>query len=105
MKRYLDRSESLEVDIEELEKNLLGPNEQDVDIRYLALQARGSSSGAGQDSTSQNTFSREEENWRETMPCQTCCCLLRRLVLFQDEAVAALSNASPCSLEHTNCSS
>ena len=36
MKHYLDRSESLEVDMEELEYYLLGPNDLDVDIRFLA---------------------------------------------------------------------
>ena len=40
-KRYLDRSESQGVDIGELEYYLLGPSELDVDIRYLALHARG----------------------------------------------------------------
>ena len=34
MKHYFDRSESLEVDIDEFECCLLGPNELDVDIRY-----------------------------------------------------------------------
>ena len=41
MDHYLDRSESLEVGIEELEYYLLGPEELDVDIRHIALNARG----------------------------------------------------------------
>ena len=41
MKHYLDRCESLEVDIEELEYYLLGPDEPRVDIRFFALNARG----------------------------------------------------------------
>ena len=38
---YLHRSESLEVDIEELQDYLLGPEELDVDVRHIALNARG----------------------------------------------------------------
>ena len=41
MEHYLSRSESLEVDSEELEYYLLGPEESDVDIRHIALVARG----------------------------------------------------------------
>ena len=41
MKRYLDRCESLEVDTEELEYNLLAEDELDVDTRHMALNARG----------------------------------------------------------------
>ena len=37
-KHYLDRSKGLEVDIEELEYYLLGPNELDVDMRCLDAQ-------------------------------------------------------------------
>ena len=38
---YQHRSESLEVDIEELQDYLLGPEELDVDVRHIALNARG----------------------------------------------------------------
>ena len=38
---YLDRCESSEVDIEELEYLLLALNEPNVDIRHMALHARG----------------------------------------------------------------
>ena len=41
MKRYLERSESLEVGVGEFEYFLLRPSELDVHIRYLALHARG----------------------------------------------------------------
>ena len=41
MEHYLDRCESLEVNIEELEYYLLDPDELDVDIRHIALNARG----------------------------------------------------------------
>ena len=41
MNQYLDRSASLKVGIGELEYYLLGPNESDVDIRYLAVHTRG----------------------------------------------------------------
>ena len=41
MGHYLDTSQCLAVDIEELECNLLGPDESDVDIRCIALYARG----------------------------------------------------------------
>ena len=41
MEHYLDRSQSLEVDIEELEYYLLGPEQLDVDVRLIALNARG----------------------------------------------------------------
>ena len=41
MELYLDRSESLEVDVVKLEGSPLGPDEQDVDIRHIALNARG----------------------------------------------------------------
>ena len=41
MGHYLDTSQCLEVDIEELECYLLGPDESDVDIRCIALYARG----------------------------------------------------------------
>ena len=40
MKHSLDRCESLEVFIEELEYDLLGPDEIDVDIKHIALKAR-----------------------------------------------------------------
>ena len=40
---YLDRSERLEVDIEELDNYLLGPEELDVDIRHIALTRRKAS--------------------------------------------------------------
>ena len=45
MEHYLKRSESLDVEIEELECYLLGPNELDVDITYLALHEENSSKG------------------------------------------------------------
>ena len=41
MEHCLDRSESLEVDIEDLEYFLLGPEELDVDMRHIVLNARG----------------------------------------------------------------
>ena len=41
MVQYWDRSESLEEDIEELEDCPLGPEELEVDIRHIALNARG----------------------------------------------------------------
>ena len=41
MKHYLDSSESPEVDIEEMKPYLLGLNEFEVDIRYIALHAGG----------------------------------------------------------------
>ena len=41
MKHCLGRYESLEVDIEDLEYYALGPDELGVDIRNLALNARG----------------------------------------------------------------
>ena len=41
MVECLDRCESLEVDIKELEYFLLASNEQRVDIRHSALHARG----------------------------------------------------------------
>ena len=41
MEHYLDRRESPDVDIEEWEYYLLGPNEFDVDIKHMALNARG----------------------------------------------------------------
>ena len=39
MAKYLDRSESLEVDIKELECFLLAPEEAGVDIGHVALHA------------------------------------------------------------------
>ena len=41
MEDYVDRCESSEVDIKELEYLQLAPDEQDVDIRHIALHARG----------------------------------------------------------------
>ena len=41
MVQYLDKSESLQVGIEELEDCLLGPDELEFDIRHIALNARG----------------------------------------------------------------
>ena len=41
MVKYLDRSESLEVDIDELEHVLLAPDEPNVDIKHVAVHARG----------------------------------------------------------------
>ena len=41
MQHHLYRSESLEVDFEELEYHLLGPDELDVDIKHIALNGRG----------------------------------------------------------------
>ena len=38
---HLHRSESLDVDIEELQDYLLGPEKLDVDVRHIALNARG----------------------------------------------------------------
>ena len=37
MKQYLDRIESLKVEIEELEYGLLGPEEAEVDMRHIAM--------------------------------------------------------------------
>ena len=39
--QFFDRSESLKVDIGELEDCLLGPEELQIDIRHIALNARG----------------------------------------------------------------
>ena len=41
MVKYLDRSESLEEDRKELEYVLLAPDEPNVDIKHIALHARG----------------------------------------------------------------
>ena len=41
VEHYLDRRESPGVDIEELEYSLLGPNELDVDITHIAMNAKG----------------------------------------------------------------
>ena len=38
--KYLKRSESLEVDIKDLEHFLLAPDEPNVDIKHIALRAR-----------------------------------------------------------------
>ena len=40
MEHYLDRSESLKVEVEELEYCLLGPEESEVGIRHIAMNAR-----------------------------------------------------------------
>ena len=40
MAQYLDRSDSLEVEIEELGYCLVGPEESEVDIRRIAMNAR-----------------------------------------------------------------
>ena len=41
MVKHLDRSVNLEVDIKELEYFLLAPDEPNVDVKHVALQARG----------------------------------------------------------------
>ena len=41
MEQHLDRSESLKVEIEELEYCLVGPEESDIDIRHITMNARG----------------------------------------------------------------
>ena len=41
MVQYLDRSENMKVDIVELEYCLFGPQESEVDIRHIAMNARG----------------------------------------------------------------
>ena len=41
MENYLDRCESLEVEVKEREFYVLVPDEQNVDIRHIALHARG----------------------------------------------------------------
>ena len=41
MVQYLDRSESMNLEMEELEYCLLGPEESEVDIRHIAMNASG----------------------------------------------------------------
>ena len=41
MVKYLDRSESLEVDMKDLEYFLLVPDEPNIDIKHIALHATG----------------------------------------------------------------
>ena len=41
MSDYLNKSEVLKVNAQELEFNVLAPNEPNIDIEYIVMQARG----------------------------------------------------------------